>query len=144
MILFDTNVLIDAIWPDEANHRWAVEQIATAVASEGGAVDVVAIAELAASADETVNHQAAARAWGLHILDLPVAAGDVCGKAYRRYLNLRRRSGGGDAPKTPLPDFFIGAHAQVRGWKLATRDLDRYAVYFPSVVLLTPGMPGAP
>ena len=31
----------------------------------------------------------------------------------------------------PLPDFFIGAHAELMGWKLATRDVERYRIYFP-------------
>jgi predicted nucleic acid-binding protein len=39
---------------------------------------------------------------------------------------------------TPLPDFFIGAHAQVMGWTLATADESRFTTYFPSVRLLTP------
>ena len=47
-------------------------------------------------------------------------------------------AGEGAAPKTPLPDFFIGAHADTMGWKLATRDGDRIARYFPEVSLVTP------
>ena len=31
----------------------------------------------------------------------------------------------------PLPDFFIGAHAELMGWPLATRDKERYRRYFP-------------
>jgi len=38
----------------------------------------------------------------------------------------------------PLPDFFIGAHALVMGWKLATRDTERYRLYFPKVELIEP------
>jgi predicted nucleic acid-binding protein len=33
--------------------------------------------------------------------------------------------------KIPLGDFFIGAHAEAQGMKLATRDSDRVSVYFP-------------
>jgi hypothetical protein len=38
----------------------------------------------------------------------------------------------------PLPDFFIGAHAEIMGWTLATADADRYRTYFPKVKLKTP------
>jgi predicted nucleic acid-binding protein len=37
-----------------------------------------------------------------------------------------------------LPDFFIGAHAKLMGWKLATRDVERYRIYFPAVELIKP------
>jgi hypothetical protein len=51
----------------------------------------------------------------------------------------RRRSGSDlDAPSTPLPDFFIGAHAEIMGWPIATADEGRFRTYFPSVVLKTP------
>ena len=62
----------------------------------------------------------------------------ICARAYTRYRSARRRSGGGQAPRTPLPDFFIGAHAELLGWKLATRDTERYRLYFPKVELLEP------
>jgi len=55
-----------------------------------------------------------------------------------RYIHARRASGGGVAPRIPLPDFFIGAHAETMRWQLATRDSERIAKYFPKVVLLTP------
>jgi len=38
----------------------------------------------------------------------------------------------------PLPDFFIGAHAQIMGWQLATADEGRFQTYFPSVALMMP------
>ena len=38
----------------------------------------------------------------------------------------------------PLPDFFIGAHAEIMGWTLATADVDRYKAYFPKVRLKIP------
>ena len=38
----------------------------------------------------------------------------------------------------PLPDFFIGAQAQILGWPLATADVDRFRSYFPKVRLHTP------
>ena len=70
--------------------------------------------------------------------DVPAAAGATCGKAYRRYVTARRDSGGTGAPKMPLPDFFIGAHAEIMGWKIATRDAERFKKYFPKVKLVTP------
>jgi predicted nucleic acid-binding protein len=51
---------------------------------------------------------------------------------------LRKADSGKDAPALTLPDFFIGAHAQIMGWSLATADESRFKTYFPSVPLRTP------
>jgi hypothetical protein len=64
---------------------------------------------------------------------LPVAAGFLAGKAFASY----RRAGG--TRRSPLPDFYIGAHAAVAGYRLLTRDRTRYATYFPKVTLSPPG-----
>ena len=53
-------------------------------------------------------------------------------RAFLRY----RRAGG--AREAPLPDFYIGAHAESEGLKLLTRDASRYRTYFPAVHLIAP------
>jgi len=56
------------------------------------------------------------------------------GRAFVRY----RRNRGADAPRLPLPDFFIGAHALTGGFSVLTRDARFYRTYFPTVPLITP------
>lgn len=138
MILLDTNVVIDARDASQPDHIWAVAQIKTAVTGEGAAINPVILAELCVGSPRPEAVAPEIRKLGLQILDLPAATATVCGQAYRRYLLARRASGTGSAPKTPLPDFFIGAHAEVMGWKLATRDSERIARYFPAVDVLAP------
>lgn len=65
-------------------------------------------------------------------LELPYAAAFSAGRAFLRY----RQSGG--QRHSPLPDFYIGAHAEVAGLTLLTRDVARYRTYFPSVKLIAP------
>ncbi|MEJ0069483.1 MAG: type II toxin-antitoxin system VapC family toxin [Pseudomonadota bacterium] len=65
-------------------------------------------------------------------LALPYEAGFVAGRAFVEY---RRRGG---ARRSPLPDFYIGAHAAVAGLQLLTRDARRYAGYFPGIELIAP------
>lgn len=50
----------------------------------------------------------------------------------------RRKQPAPAAPKSPLPDFFIGAHASLLGRPLATADVGRYRTYFPEINLITP------
>ena len=64
--------------------------------------------------------------------ELPYAAGFLAGKAYFKY---RRRQG---SKHSPLPDFYIGAHAEIADYELLTRDKKRYASYFPKVQLQCP------
>jgi predicted nucleic acid-binding protein len=138
MILFDTNVVIDAKDSSSVSHTWSVRLIQEAVAGDGGAINAVTLAELCAGSPNPADIQPEVRKLGVEIFDLPAAASEICGAAYRRYVLARRASGGGVASKIPLPDFFIGAHAEIMKWKLATRDAERISRYFPKVHLLTP------
>ena len=65
-------------------------------------------------------------------LELPWEAGFLAGKAFLKY----RRARG--ARTSPLPDFYIGAHAAIRGYRLLSRDRGRYATYFPKLQIIAP------
>ncbi|MEM6602352.1 MAG: DNA-binding protein, partial [Verrucomicrobiota bacterium] len=65
-------------------------------------------------------------------LNLPYSAALPASRAYMKY----KRSGG--ESRSPLPDFYIGAHAQTEKIKLITRDVSRYRTYFPEVELICP------
>jgi predicted nucleic acid-binding protein len=64
--------------------------------------------------------------------ELPYEAAFLAGKAYQAYRKNRGEK------RSPLPDFFIGAHAAIKGYDLLTRDPARYRTYFPSVRLIAP------
>jgi len=138
MILLDTNVLIYASTDGSPFLEWARRTIAAGVAEDGAAVNAVSLAEICVGEAEPETVADGLRAWGTTPLDVPVVAAEPCAKAYLKYRERRRAESGRDAPSLPLPDFFIGAHAQVMGWPLATADEGRFRAYFPSVTLLTP------
>ena len=69
---------------------------------------------------------------GFARLALPWEAAFLAGKAFLDY----RRAGG--PRRSPLPDFYIGAHAAVAGMRLLTRDATRYRTYFPKLDLIEP------
>jgi hypothetical protein len=68
----------------------------------------------------------------LRCLPLPWEAGFLAGKCFARY------RGKGGARRSPLPDFYIGAHAVVEGLTLLTRDASRYRTYFPGLSIVAP------
>src|SRR5437899_2671529 len=63
---------------------------------------------------------------------IPYEAAFLAGKSFLAYM---RRGG---TRRLPLPDFFIGAHAAIAGYRLLTRDAARYRTYFPKLQLITP------
>ncbi len=130
--LLDANVLLDIATADPTWMQWSQEQIRAA--AERGAIHInpIIYAELApafASADE-LDRWVDPRLF--HRAALPYEAGWLAAQAFLKY-----RKGGG-ARTTPLPDFYIGAHAEVEKLTLITRDVARYRTYFPNVALITP------
>ena len=138
MMLLDTNVLLYASETNSRYHHWARQTIADAISTEGAAINAVCLAEICVGEDDPTTTADRIRGWGVEVLDVPAAAAEVCAAVYRRYRDRRRRQSGKDSPRTPLPDFFIGAHAELMGWTLATVDTSRIRTYFPSVRLATP------
>ena len=141
MILLDTNVLIYGFDATSPHHPWAREIIRDSLLGDGAAINPVILAEylVGDAAPETVLSRL--QNLGVTLLDLPSAASLLCANAYALYLANRRLQPVSPAPKIPLPDFFIGAHASLLGMTLATADADRYHTYFPEIKLLTPPEP---
>ena len=138
VIFLDTNVLIYSSEDGSQYQDWAQGTIADAVSTDGAAINAICLAEICVGDEfpETVADRV--RSWGIEVLDVPAAAAEVCALAYRQYRERRREQSGKDSPRIPLPDFFIGAHAQVMGWTLAGADSSRIKTYFPSLQFLTP------
>ena len=138
MMLLDTNVLIYAA-DERAKHcRWARRIIAEGVSGDGAAVNAISVAEVCVGDLDPATVADRIRSWGVAVLDVPVAASEVCARAYLAYRMRRKADSGKDASAVPLPDFFIGAHAQIMGWTLATADDARFKTYFPDVPLKSP------
>jgi predicted nucleic acid-binding protein len=64
--------------------------------------------------------------------ELPWPAGFLAGRVFQTC------RGAGGARRSPLPDFYIGAHAAIAGVTLLTRDATRYRTYFPRLRLSAP------
>ena len=113
--------------------------IAEGISTDGVGINAITLAELCSAARaDSEKIQAELHSADISIIDLPARAAAICGRAYRRYGLARARSRGGKAPSVPLADFFIGGHAELMGWRLATRDVERYRIYFPGVELIAP------
>ena len=130
--LVDTNVLLDIATDDERWADWSVAALARAVNRSAVVINPIIYAEVSVGFDsvETLDEVLPTAQIGRELL--PYSAGFLAGKAFLAY-----RRAGGSRP-TPLPDFYIGAHASVAGYRLLTRDVQRYRTYFPRLALITP------
>ena len=131
MILIDANVLLDVMTDDPAWADWSAARLAECV-PDGLAINPIIYAELTSGFRKPEELDAALAGWTMNRLPLPYEAAFPAGQAFIQY---RRRGG---VRRSPLPDFYIGAHAQVKGLTLLTRDADRYQQYFPEVDLICP------
>ena len=128
MLVVDTNVLVDVIAGTSA---WSMAALTNAANAGRVLINVVIYAEVSVAYPDAVLADAAIPR-GVEREEIPYDAAFLAGKAFLQY---RRRGG---IRRSPLPDFFIGAHAAVRGYDLLTRDPARYRTYFPTVKLIAP------
>ena len=130
--LVDSNVLLDVLIDDPPwaeRSRAAIER----AADEGLlAINPIIYAEVSVGYDRIEEVDAALPPENFTRLPLPWAAGFLAGKCFARY----RRAGG--KRRSPLPDFYIGAHAAVEGLTLLTRDARLYKTYLPRLSVTTP------
>jgi hypothetical protein len=132
MILFDTNVLLDIATADRVWLPWSEKEFRAAAVQGPILINPIIYAELAHAFASAADLDRWLDPAVFQRLPLPYAAGWLAAQAFLKY----RRSGG--AKTSPLPDFYIGAHAEVEGHTLVTRDAARYRTYFPNVALIAP------
>ncbi|MEW9528793.1 type II toxin-antitoxin system VapC family toxin [Microbispora sp. NPDC049125] len=128
--LVDSCVLLDVATDDRAD--WSARALGQALDGGRLVINPIVYAEVSTGFARIEDLDDALPAEEFEREKIPFEAAFLAGKAFLTY----RRRGGGKT--SPLPDFFIGAHAAVRDYRLLTRDAARYRSYFPTVDLLTP------
>lgn len=130
--LIDSNVLID-LFDDGSEWQGWSDAMLTESRNRGPLViNPVILAEVSAGFEtfEAVNQHLPE---GLVTREaLPWEAAFLAARAFVVY----RHHGG--RRRSPLPDFYIGAHAAVAGHTLLTRDPRRYRYYFPKLRIVSP------
>jgi predicted nucleic acid-binding protein len=117
---------------DEHWAEWSMDRITEALDSGRVVINPIIYAEVSVGYDTVEELDDLLPASEFEREALPFRAGFLAGKAFQRY---RRNSG---EKRSPMPDFYIGAHAAVAGYRLLTRDASRYRGYFPTVELIAP------
>ena len=132
MILIDSNVLLDIASEDPEWYSWSSVAVETAGNSDELGINPIIYAEASVRYSSPDEFNTAFPEQFFRREPIPNAAAFLAGKAHLAYRNQ------GGSRITPLPDFFIGAHAAVAGYQILTRDPRRFRRYFPSVELIAP------
>ena len=131
-VLVDSNVLLGVLEDDPVWFPWSSQHLAACAEESTLVINPIIYAEVSIGFRRIEELEAVLPADTFERRPLPWEAAFLAGKSYLAY----RRSGG--ARRSPLPDFFIGAHAAVEGLTLLTRDAGRYRTYYPRLRLIAP------
>ena len=130
--LVDSNVILDVLTEDNEWCDWSSAALTRAADAGTLAINPLIYAEVSACFDRIEDLDDALPDRYYRRLPLPWEAAFLAGQCFIRY---RRRGG---ARRSPMPDFYIGAHAALAGLTLLTRDAKRYRSYFPSLRIVAP------
>lgn len=130
--LIDSNVIIDIVDPSSAWKGWARRWMEDARLRGSLVFNVIIAAEVAHEfvSEDRFERVFDRQLWKLE--EIPLKAARMAGMAHCDY-----RLRGGKRERT-LPDFLIGAHAQVAGHRIVTRDPSGYRSYFPDLEIISP------
>ena len=131
-VLVDANILIDISTDDPEWSGWSSAALSRAGQGARLVINPLIYAEISVAHRRIETLEALLPEDIFHREPLPWPAAFLAGKAF---LSYRRRGG---ARRSPLPDFYIGAHAAIRGYRLLTRDRGRYQTYFPKLEVIAP------
>ncbi len=131
-VLIDSNILIDIFTDNPDWADWSRDQLTMLSASTILYINPIVYSEISIGFDKIEELDECLAVLPIRYTELPGEALFLAGKAFLKY---RRKQG---SKSSTLPDFFIGAHAAVNGWRIITRDEKRMAYYFPTVEIISP------
>jgi hypothetical protein len=133
-ILVDSNVILDIVTEDKKWVTWSSRALDHYAENHILVINPIIYAEVSVSFERIEDLEEVLSPAYFRRDQLPWEAGFLAGKCFRDY----HRKGGDN--RSPLPDFFIGAHALIAEFSLLTRDIARYRTYFPKLNLISPGL----
>jgi predicted nucleic acid-binding protein len=133
-ILVDSNVLLDIVTEDKKWFTWSFQALQDYSENHILVINPIIYAEVSVCFERIEDLEEVLSPDYFRRDQLPWEAGFLAGKCFRDY----RRKGGDK--RSPLPEFFIGAHALIAEFPLLTRDIARYRTYFPKLHFISPGL----
>lgn len=131
-ILVDSNIILDVVTEDLKWYEWSAGHLEKLAERHTLVINPIIYSEVSIGFDRIEDLDQTLPPDFFRRDPLSWEAGFLAGKCFIKY----RRAGGKRC--SPLPDFYIGAHAAISGIALLTRDTKRYRTYFPKLTLISP------
>ena len=131
-ILVDSNIILDVATQDPVWAERSAKRLAMEAEHAQLVINPIIFAEVSVGYQKIEELEASLPPELFRRENLPWEAAFLAGKCFLAY---RRRGGKRTAT---LPDFYIGAHAALAGYRLLTRDVARYRTYYPGLEILVP------
>ncbi len=131
-VLVDSNVLLDVAWADPRWSSWSSTALASIADQAALIINPLIYAEVSIRYATLEAAESALPTSLYRREEIPYEAAFLAAKAYVQY---RERGG---KRRSILPDFLIGAHAAIAGYRVLTRDPRPYRGYFPTLDLISP------
>jgi hypothetical protein len=131
-ILVDSNIILDIVTEDREWFQWSSKTFARYADTNILVINPIIYVEVSIGFERIEEVEEVLSLTNFRRAQLPWEAAFLAGKCFMEY----RKKGG--RKRSPLPDFFIGAHATIMGMSLMTRDVSRYRAYFPKLSLISP------
>lgn len=134
--LIDSCVLIDVLADDPKWAEWSMQKLEALGNQAPLVINPLILAEISPRFARANDLEAALESLPLRRADLPWDAAFLAGQAFKVYRQVKNKGVG--MQRSPMPDFYIGAHALLSGMRLLTRDAKRYTTYFPKLHVISP------
>ena len=131
-ILVDSCVLLDLFTNDINWADWSENILEQYSQTNTLYINSIVYTEISIGFNKVEEVEAAITELGIKVLEIPREALFLTGKAFLKY---RKNKGN---KTSPMPGFFIGAHASVSKFNIVTRDSGKYKTYYPQVRLIHP------
>ena len=130
--LIDSCVILDLVLDDPEWAEWSEETLSECSVHSKLFINPIIYTEVSIGFERIEELESILLKGGFEMLYMPREALFLAGKVFLKY---RKRQG---IKRSPLPDFYIGAHAAVQGLTLVTRDQNRFKTGFPTLDIVHP------
>lgn len=131
-ILVDSNVILDIFTNDPSWCQWSQNILDKYCLEYRLCINSIIYTEISMGFSLIEELETAINLCNFQIINIPREALFLAGKVFIQY---RKNLG---SKTSPLPDFFIGAHASILNIPIITRDTHRIRFYFPKLKIISP------